>query len=454
MSKFVQGKPYALAGSGITSVAVTITLSSFKTPAGVNLTMTDFGTIGYGVLEPKTSKVENFSFTGVTQNADGTATLTGVTRGLKFVSPYDADATLQKAHSGSSVVIISNTVQFYAQFAPLDTANTWTGKQTFTTAQRPALTSDVDSAVLTELVTFGQLSRQVFAGAANASNIVIGITKLSVAPVSAPNPIAVGDNDTRVPTATQAAALVGSGTPSATDPYLNISTIRGIITPYGGFSAPTGWLLCDGGAVSRATYASLFALLNPSLGAVTMTIASPGVFTLTAHGLVLDDLIYLTTTGALPTGLAANTRYYVVSVPDANTFTVSATKGGAAINTTGSQSGVHTLLRSPYGVGDGSTTFNVPNLKGVVPVGRDAAQTEFNSVGETGGEKTHVLTTAEMPAHTHVIPNVNGAAGANSGPLYQANVSTVTNTNTGSTGGDGAHNNLQPYVALNYIIKT
>jgi hypothetical protein len=78
-------------------------------------------------------------------------------------------------------------------------------------------------------------------------------------------------------------------------------------------------------------------------GAATVTIASPGVFTNTGHGLALNDVVLLLTTGALPTGLAANTRYYVVSVPTADTFTVSATRGGSAVNTSGSQSGTHTL---------------------------------------------------------------------------------------------------------------
>ena len=74
----------------------------------------------------------------------------------------------------------------------------------------------------------------------------------------------------------------------------------------------------------------------------TMTIASPSVFTKAAHGLALDQPVSLETTGALPTGFAADTQYYVKTMPTADTFTLSATVGGAAINGTGSQSGVHT----------------------------------------------------------------------------------------------------------------
>lgn len=79
----------------------------------------------------------------------------------------------------------------------------------------------------------------------------------------------------------------------------------------------------------------------------TMTIASPGVHTKVAHGLSVGDTISYATTGALPTGLVPGTPYYVKTVPDADTFTLSATPGGAAIANTGTQSGVHTLSTVP-----------------------------------------------------------------------------------------------------------
>lgn len=125
---------------------------------------------------------------------------------------------------------------------------------------------------------------------------------------------------------------------------------------------------------------------------------------------------------------------------------------------------------------------------GRVPVGFDNSQTEFNASEKTGGEKTHVLTTAEMPSHTHTqtahshsinhdhanatlsvtqasdatvanaairITKVGTEGGAPSGsttsttsidiPSYTGNSGSTTATNQ-STGGDGAHNNLQPYI--------
>lgn len=80
---------------------------------------------------------------------------------------------------------------------------------------------------------------------------------------------------------------------------------------------------------------------------VTMTIAAPGVVSYTAHGLPAGSPFKLSTTGALPTGLSVDTVYYVLaSGLTANAFQLSATKAGAAINTSGSQSGVHSLIVS------------------------------------------------------------------------------------------------------------
>jgi hypothetical protein len=77
---------------------------------------------------------------------------------------------------------------------------------------------------------------------------------------------------------------------------------------------------------------------------VTISITAPGVVTWTNHGLSVDDTIRFTTTGALPTGLAINTTYYVKTILSANTFTVSTSVGGAAVTTSGTQSGTQTAL--------------------------------------------------------------------------------------------------------------
>lgn len=248
----------------------------------------------------------------------------------------------------------------------------------------------------------------------------------------------------------------------------NFFTPTGVINIWSTKVAPKGWLICDGSAISRTQYTNLFNTLNPRLGTFTITIASPGVGTLNSHGLETGERVWLSTTGSLPTGLAVNTAYFAIRI-DANTFRLATSKAnadaGTAINTSGTQSGTHTISLSPYGIGDGTTTFNIPNLKGQTIVGVDTSQTEFNALGETGGAKTHTLTTTEIPAHTHTsrqtykLANpvasgfngeaITGSANPTAEGVYNA-MSTVT---TSSTGGGGAHNNLQPYIVINYIIK-
>lgn len=114
--KFIQNTKTTLAGSGCTSTATSIILSDLKLPDGVTaITTVDLGDKCLGTIEPGTSKEEQISFTGVTANGDGTYTLTGVTRGLRFVSPYDEVTANKFAHAGGVMFIISNTAGFYAQ---------------------------------------------------------------------------------------------------------------------------------------------------------------------------------------------------------------------------------------------------------------------------------------------------------------------------------------------------
>lgn len=140
----------------------------------------------------------------------------------------------------------------------------------------------------------------------------------------------------------------------------------GVIFPYSAASAPSGYLLCDGTAISRTTYSTLFAIVGTS-----------------------------------------------------------------------------------YGVGDGSTTFNVPDMQGNVPVGKGGSG--VTDIGDTGGEDTHTLITDEMPAHTHTVSVDTGTTGASVPVLDGTAYTTVT---SGSTGGGNAHQNMQPYVGVTYIIKT
>lgn len=154
----------------------------------------------------------------------------------------------------------------------------------------------------------------------------------------------------------------------------------GSMIPYGKATPPENWLVCDGSAVSRTTYAELFAVIGTS-----------------------------------------------------------------------------------YGSGDGSTTFNLPNKKGKVSVGIDSSDTDFNAIGKTGGEKTHKLTVDEMPRHSHKQQGSTTEAGASTIKVKMVYANSINTNDTGTTvgadygvsntGGNGTHNNLQPYQVDNWIIK-
>lgn len=92
-------------------------------------------------------------------------------------------------------------------------------------------------------------------------------------------------------------------------------------------------------------------------------------------------------------------------------------------------------------------------FKGLVALGVDENDTNMDAIGKTGGEKTHTLTTQEMPSHTHglnnntlVNRNITGTGGAQGSNTVQG--ATITANNTG---GGQAHNNMQPYEIVGYM---
>ena len=195
-------------------------------------------------------------------------------------------------------------------------------------------------------------------------------------------------------------------------------------------TAPAGYLKANGAAISRTTYAALFAAIYKS-STVTMTIAAPGVITWNGHGLNANDPVQFTTTGALPTGFVTATQYFVVGASiTTNTFQLSATQGGAAITTTGSQSGVHTAHNAPFGIGDGSTTFNVPDLRGEFVRGWDDGR------GADASRAFGVLQLDALKSHTHTIDRAlttgsgGSGPGSNGGDPYVSNTSATGGTET------------------------
>lgn len=179
------------------------------------------------------------------------------------------------------------------------------------------------------------------------------------------------------------------------DDYLKDAVIKAVATgavmAFAGSTTPTGWLLCDGSAVNRTTYADLF-----------------------------------------------------------------------------------TVIGVTYGSGDGSTTFNLPDWRGRVIVGFDSTVTEFNALGKKSGERAVTLSTSQIPAHSHgvndpghshgyhqsvqiVRPIYHGADsnhGFHDGHSFVGSEHKGTGIWLSNTGGSGSHNNIQPSMVANIIIKT
>lgn len=127
------------------------------------------------------------------------------------------------------------------------------------------------------------------------------------------------------------------------------------------------------------------------------------------------------------------------------------------------------IIGTTYGVGDGSTTFNLPDLRGRVPLGKGTGtgaggETYNFELGNKGGEYSHILTVGEMPSHTHIIADTeNGAIrvqGYSDSTRHTGLIRTdaehewTNHTLTAApTGGGAAHNLLQPFEVHNFIIK-
>lgn len=149
---------------------------------------------------------------------------------------------------------------------------------------------------------------------------------------------------------------------------------------------------------------------------------------------------------------------------------------GSAISRT-TYSNLFAVVSTTHGSGDGTTTFNLPDLRGRVPAGLDnmggsaanrltsTVLTASNTLGATGGAQTHILTTAQLPAHKH------GVAMKSDGTIVGSNIQLASSGNTfrfasdgniglnngsdgsASVGSDNAHTNTQPTLVVNYIIK-
>mgnify|MGYP006348318351 FL=1 len=372
---------------------------------------------------------------------------------IKTVSRQGTETAgvLRKHRIGASVVI--------TDFAHIKVINDLVNGTTNLNASVP-LGYDGTATINTanQLATKAYVDGVAIAGSPDSSTSVKGIGRVSVAPVSAAIPIFVGDNDGRVPTQSENDALAGTGTPSSSNKYVTedyrVFSPVGMVSPFAGSSAPTGWLLCDGTAVSRTTYAALFAITSttygvgdgsttfnlPNLssrsvvgvgaGTKVATFASRSSNVITVTGLTnavnnesqTGQAVTYVTTGSVITGLTSSTVYYVVRVSN-TTFSLATTLANAIVGT----------VISLSSDGSGTQTFT---------------QTlTTRTLGDTGGEENHTLTLDQVPVALLIQKASPATMDSNQGA---PTVPTTAFNTTGST----AHNLISPFVALNYIIKT
>ncbi len=179
--KFAQLQPYALYGAGAVAGDTSIILKSMLDIDGNTLTMSaDFGALGFGTLEPGNGvNEEQISFTGLTNNSNGTVTLSGVSN-VGFQYPYTVTSGLLKNHAGSTTFIISNTSGFYDQLVAKNEDGTITATHTYTTPNYPQVDN---SATLptqqAQLATKAYVDSVVTGGAANATTSVQGLVQLA-----------------------------------------------------------------------------------------------------------------------------------------------------------------------------------------------------------------------------------------------------------------------------------
>jgi microcystin-dependent protein len=418
------GGTYRLASS-VSSSQTSIKLSSFAEPqSNTPYTMAYLNSaLEYGTIDPGTNSSEFVSFSGITQNADGTATLTGVVRGLARSYPYTSSATFQTQHSGQANFVLSNPPQLY---------------------------NDI----------YSYVNNVVYNGAPDASPTVKGIVEVATAAEAASNAAASSSQTTAYLALTSSIAsstsisngVVITKSDGTIDGSFNAPPV-GTVIGFSSTTPPTGYLAANGQSVSKTTYSSLFAvigyfyggsggsfnlpnyngrtLIGSGSGTKVATFVSRSSNVITVSGLTNaannefqtgEAVLYSAPSGAM-TGLTSTNTYYIIRTGNL-TFSLASSLANA-------QNGTAISLSSD---GTGTQTFTLTLTA--------------RTAGDTGGEENHAMSATELLAHTHTVAGYSGGGGG-------VGFSGATNTlqNSGSTGGNAAMNVMNPFAVITYIIK-
>ena len=125
---------------------------------------------------------------------------------------------------------------------------------------------------------------------------------------------------------------------------------------------------------------------------------------------------------------------------------------GAAVSRT-TYAELFAAIGTTFGAGNGTTTFNLPDMRGQIPVGLDASQTEFDTLGKSGGQKT-------VQAHTHAMnfwPTASeggGSHGLTVSSSYAGRVAVTASPGSSTQPSGVGANNMNPYLTVRYAIKT
>lgn len=178
--------------SSIGTSDTSISLSSFKEPvSNIKYTMSYLNSdIQYATLDPQTSKPEFVSFTSITQNSDGTAQLTGVTRGLTRTpagSACTSSTTLAQSHAAQSIFILSDSPCFFYEYLPARTLATSSAILIFSSTTPPRLDQPAAQstgtyiATTSEFASISYVNAIAISGASNATESVKGLVELGTA---------------------------------------------------------------------------------------------------------------------------------------------------------------------------------------------------------------------------------------------------------------------------------